>query len=310
MRLRPRTTDAPTGTLRRMTMGSARATRPIPEASVRVATITRMQSTVVTEYARHLERRGLAAVTIARRLRAIELLAELHPLATMPTETIEQFLDARRGRDGALDARTRTCWLSHLHCFYQWAVNWGHFDTDPTVRLVRPKLRRRLPRPIPEDAFLRAVDAAPTPMLRAWLLLAGNAGLRCCEIARLRGEDVWPGGLRVLGKNDKERVVPMHPRLADVAATWPTSGPVFIDPATGEPYRPAQVSKLIGDLFRRNHLPYRAHQARHRFASQVYEQTGDLNIVAELCGHESIETTRIYAAVSPGRSARAVALIA
>lgn len=262
-------------------------------------------------YEVHLQRRGLAAATIAKRMTALRLLEQDGNLFELTSEAIDDFLDRRRGRaGGALDPRTRHCWLSHLHCFYQWAVAWGHATVDPTARLVRPKLRRKLPRPIPEGPFARAVAEAPTALLRAWLLLAGNAGLRCCEIAGLQGEDVLPESIRVVGKNETERIIPMHPRLTACAMSWPSHGPVFVDPATGFPYRAAQVSRLIGDHFRRCGLPYRAHMGRHRFASAVYEATGDLGVVAELCGHESIETTRIYAKVTTERRRNAVALIA
>lgn len=265
---------------------------------------------LVNDYRTHLERRGLAAVTIGRRLAVLEMLGELGPLLELDAEQLERFLDRRRGRCGRLDPRTRACWISHLHAFYGWAIAFGHATVDPTARMVRPRLRRALPRPIPERDFARAVDRAPTATLRAWLLLAGNAGLRCCEIAGLRGENVHSGQLRVLGKGSKERVIPMHPRVAELAAGWPSEGFVFVDPATGLPYTPQQVSRHIGDYFRREGLPYRAHQARHRFASAVYAETGDVLVVAELCGHESVETARIYAAVTPERRRAAVARIA
>ena len=284
---------------------------------MQMTTVTRHPRSLMAEnehlldlYRTHLERRGLAAVTIARRIAVLRVVGELGPFGSIDAAAIERLLDARPGRAGRLDPRTRTCWVSHLHTFYAWAVAFGHLSGDPTARLVRPKLRRQLPRPIPEEAFARAVDAAPTELLRAWLLLAGNAGLRCCEIAGLRGEDVHSGALRVLGKGSKERIVPTHPRLEELAAGWPTVGPVFVDPATGGAYRPAQVSKHLGDYFRRQRLPYRAHQARHRFASAVYASTGDVLVVAELCGHESVETARIYAAVTSERRRAAVELIA
>lgn len=268
-----------------------------------------MSRATLVEYEVFMVRRGLAAGTIEKRMRTLELIGS-DGLFELKAEDIERILDERRGRGGGpLDARTRHCWLSHVHCFFQWAIAWGHTTVDPTARLVRPKMRRKLPRPIPEEPFARAVAEAPTDLLKAWLLLAGNAGLRCCEIASLRGEDILPESIRVVGKGGTERVIPMHERLAALALEWPTSGPVFIDPGTGLPYRPAQVSRLIGDHFRRQGLPYRAHMGRHRFASAVYAATGDLNVVAELCGHESIETTRVYAKVTVARRRAAVALI-
>jgi integrase/recombinase XerD len=276
----------------------------------RMAPSVPMTGDLIDTYTDHMRRRGLATGTIDKRTSALRMLAAHGPLLELDTETIERFLDARRGRGGGLDARTRVCWLSHLRCFYQWAVAHEHTTVDPTARLVRPRLRRRLPRPVSECDYQRAVTSAPTALLRAWLLLAGNAGLRCAEIAGLAGGDVGERSIRVLGKGGRERVIPMHPRIEPVARTWPSSGPVFVDAATGLPYTAAQVSRLVGAHLRRAGITASAHQLRHRFASEVYAATGDLAVVAELCGHESIETTRIYALVSVERRAHAVCAIA
>jgi integrase len=265
---------------------------------------------MIDTYAAWMRRRSLAQGTIDKRVGVLRLVERAGPLETLDHETIERFLDGRQGRTGPLAPRSRVCWLSHLRCFYQWALAHEHVERDPTARLVRPRLRRQLPRPITEADYRRALEAASTPMLRAWLLLAGNAGLRVCEIATLRGEDIASGSLRVTGKGGRDRVVPMHWRLVEASSSWRSSGPVFVDPATGAPYSPQQVSRLMGAHLRRCGVRATAHQLRHRFASEVYGSTGDLAVVAELCGHESIETTRIYAAVSPTRRASAVAGIA
>jgi len=121
--------------------------------------------------------------------------------------TIEEFLD-RRG----LCAVTRRAWLSHLHSFYVWAINEDLTEVDPTVRIVRPKLRRRLPRPADSSDLRRALSVA-NPIMRCWILLAAYQGLRCCEIAGVRRDDITqdPPILRVIGKGDKERSIPLHP---------------------------------------------------------------------------------------------------
>lgn len=267
--------------------------------------------TIIDDYATHMRRRALATATIDRRVRLLHTVAdELGALESLDPERLEAWLDGRPGRGGGrLDARTRTTTISHLHCFYSWALAHDRIDADPTRRVVRPKLRRKLPRPVGEADFVRAVDQAPTAQIRAWLLLAGNAGLRCCEIAGLRAEDVDDDRLRVVGKGGRERVVPLHPRVAAVLADRPAAGPVWVDPATGRAYAPQQVSKHIGVALRSAGISATAHQLRHRFASAVYAATGDVLVVAELCGHESLETARIYSAVSCRRMHRAVAAI-
>lgn len=266
---------------------------------------------IIDDYGTHMRRRALAPATIDRRVRLLRTVAaELGPLEQLDCDALEEWLDARPGRGGGpLDSRTRVTTISHLHCFYAWALAYDRVDADPTRRVVRPKLRRKLPRPLPEADYEQALACAPTAQLRAWLLLAGNAGLRCCEIAALRAEDVTDDTLRVVGKGDKERLVPLHPRVVEVLARRPATGPVWIDPATGGPYTPQQVSKHLGAALRAAGIRATAHQLRHRFASAVYEATGDVLVVAELCGHESMETAWIYSAISGRRMQNAVRAI-
>jgi site-specific recombinase XerD len=263
---------------------------------------------VVALYEQHLTRKNLSRATIQRRLRCVELLRyECGDLFDLGADDVETFLDKR-----ALGPVTRTNWLSHLGSFYGWAVVHEHTARNPIARLTRPRLRRKLPRPISELELRRALAESRSAMLTCWLLLGAYAGLRCMEIAGLRGEqvDLDRGELRVVGKGDKERVVPIHDKVA--AALEPFCGgpgPLFIGSITGDSFTPAQVSRLIGGHFRRCGINATAHQLRHRFASQILEETGDIAIVAELCGHESLETARIYAEVSNRRKRSAVDLL-
>lgn len=93
-----------------------------------------MTGDIIDSYTVHMHRRALAAGTVDKRVRALRMLeADVGPLLEVGPEGIERFLDGRRGRAGALDPRTRVCWLSHLRCFYQWAIAhercWGwRFD--------------------------------------------------------------------------------------------------------------------------------------------------------------------------------------
>lgn len=237
--------------------------------------------------------RGLAASTIRARegvLRALEARVPLH------AATLADLRAVISGRD--LVAQSRYTMTSHLRCFYRWAVAEGYVSQDPSLRLVRPKLPRRLPRPIPEADYALALTLCADPVLRAMLLLAGMCGLRCCEIARLTWSDVDLDAreLRVVGKGNRERVVPLHPavvaHLTDMArpTAWVTSAP------TGRPRSAAMVSITINTYLR--HVvatPATAHQLRHRAATRAYLGTLDLIAVQRLLGHTSVQTTQIYA---------------
>lgn len=132
----------------------------------------------------------------------------------------------------SLSTEAKATELSHLRGFFKWAVEEGRVAEDPTAKLRRPKMPRRLPRPISDADLRRAIDEAPNPRIRAALLLACQAGLRACEIAQLDGRHVrWdsePPMLEIrVGKGGGSSTVPLNPTLVDLAKTLPVSGPWF-----------------------------------------------------------------------------------
>lgn len=261
------------------------------------------------EWTTSMDRRGLSPATIYRRERCVlALYEECGDVWRLNTEAIEYFLDQRR-----LTPRTRHCWISHLGKFYEWAMQQDYVSRNPMVKMQRPKLGRLVPHPTPESEVLAAIMSSPTKLLRQWITLMAYAGLRCCEVASLEGSNVdfGAGTIRVIGKGNKPRVIPMHPLVRQELEGCANLGAVFIDPGTGGPYTPHTVSRLVGKHMRAIGATHvRAHRLRHRFATALLDAGVDIAVVAELLGHESIETTRGYAAVGFRHLERAVALIA
>lgn len=261
----------------------------------------------VNDWVLSMERRGLSPATIYRRERCVQLLFDELGTIRVSTEEIEGFLDRRH-----LGNRTRYCWISHLGKFYEWAVVNEKMAKNPIARLQRPKMGRLVPHPTPEREVTAAIAGAPTALLKSWITLMAFAGLRCCEIATLQGENIDHDAntMRVVGKFQKTRVIPMH-RLVRKELERVGNGPIYIDPGTGKPYHPQRVSRLVGlHLREMGGTHVRAHRLRHRFATALLAEGVDIAIVAELLGHESIETTRGYAQVGFNRLEQAVALIA
>ncbi len=219
-------------------------------------------------------------------------------------EEIEAFLDSRR-----IVPRTRHSWISHIHCFYEWAILSDLTDHDPTARIRRPKLRRSLPRPAATDELSRAMAIAGVE-LRCWIVLAAYQGLRCQEIAGLQRSDVQEsaGLLRVVqGKGGYERVLPLHPEVLATlrALPMPRTGYVFSRPGGG-PYPPRRLSVRFTTGLRACGVDATAHQLRHWFASELFQQTGDLRLVQEMLGHQSPATTAVYAAFDQRKAKPAV----
>lgn len=247
-------------------------------------------------------RRGLAAGTIYARScdlrRWIEHVGVGWPHATR--HDVEAWLDGR-----PLGARARYTAISHLSMFYRWAIREELAGVDPTTAVERPKLPRRLPRPVPATQVNRLLDGAGELLVPMLLML--DAGLRCCEVARLRWCDVdlEAGTLMVSGKGDRDRLVGMPRRLrmaiylaqADATNEW----------VIGRELTPARVSQLIGQRAKGLALNgLTAHRLRHTYATRLYEATaGDLGAVQIALGHASVSTTQIYAQVDPRRALEA-----
>jgi integrase/recombinase XerC len=257
---------------------------------------------MVEDHLRHLRRRNLRASTIQQRRRALIRLARSLDPARVTTEELEGWLE-----DRDLQPEGRSTEISHLRGFYRWAVMEGRLAKDPTLRLVRPKIPRRLPRPIPEGDLAMAVEAAPEP-IRSMLMLAAFAGLRAIEIAGLEGEHLLidEGVILVAeGKGGGMSSVPIAPVLVPVLRRLPPSGRLF-RLTDGRPMAPHNVSHWCNNYLHDMGISHTLHQLRHRFGTQVYRATRDLRVTQELMRHQSPVPTAGYTWVSPGNLSDAV----
>ncbi|WP_301177333.1 tyrosine-type recombinase/integrase [Actinomadura geliboluensis] len=223
----------------------------------------------------------------------------------------DDLLDWRKTLGPLADASVKT-YVAAVRSFYRWAVTSGYLTKSPAAAIPTPRLGRRLPRPIGDDdlqfAILQAIGR-----IRAFLVLAGYAGLRCIEISRLRRECLFPHApdpyMIVHGKRDKERAVNMSPYVWSELQLYglPRRGWVFprLDGQLG--HVPAGCVSQYGNLhLHACGIVETMHQLRHRFGTRAYQATGQLRELQELMGHSDISTTAGYAAHS---NARAAALV-
>jgi integrase/recombinase XerC len=233
-------------------------------------------------------------------------------LAALEPRDLRAYLAHRRQGDAALSDRSVSRALAAIRAFYRWLERRKGI-VNPRLALVRgPKLKRRLPRPVSQDAaqalILEAGEDNETPWIGArdaalvTLLYAG--GLRISEALALTGRDhPLPDTLRVMGKGSKERIVPMLPAaraaIADYVALCPfalTGGDPLFRGAKGGPMSPRILQGLMQRLRARLGLPSSAtpHALRHAFASHLLAAGADLRAIQELLGHESLSTTQVY----------------
>jgi integrase len=242
------------------------------------------------------ERRGVLSGSILSRERRVKALMEWakpRSMLDLGREDIQRYLD-----ELGISAASRRNYLSHYHAFYSWAVKAEYTTAVPTLGIVRPKLRKYLPRPIPNEELIRAIDSAPDSV-RCYLTLMAYQGLRCQEVAGLEGQDVdrTMGLLHVRhGKGGKERSLPLHPRVATVLPSG--SGPLF-HLKNGKQTKPHNVSHAVNRFLHGLEISSTAHTLRHAFATQSYRASRDIILVQNLMGHSSPATTGIYASADP-----------
>jgi integrase/recombinase XerC len=266
-------------------------------------------SSLLAAYRLDQKRRNLSLPACRKRECSLRLLGAWltpRPLVDATTADIETWLDSR-----PLGPQGRTWHTSNVASFFRWCVRAEYLDLDPTVRVVRPRLPRRVPRPWAPDDIAVALELADARM-RCWLLLAGLAGLRVQEIAGLERAHVLdtlepPLLLVAAGKGGHERVVPLHPAVAVALRAYgmPHRGPVW--PGQRGPLRSNTISCYVARFLHGAGISASAHMGRHAFATATLRACHDLRLVQGLLGHASVATTAIYCAWDVDHAAEVVA---
>ena len=251
-----------------------------------------------------LKAAGLSAQTIkSRRYKMAHITALLMPSGPedVTTEQIVQAFARQQWKP-----ETRKAYRNTISSFFRWLHKSGRRADDPSLDVPRVKKPHAHPRPCP-DRYITAAMQKATPSEKLMVRLGAECGLRRGEIARVHSDDVVADSaghsLIVRGKGDKQRIVPLPDDLANTVME--TKGYLFPGRFGGhveESYIGDHISRLLPD-------GYAAHTLRHRFATTAYAATHDLFVVAELLGHESVETTEHYVAMPDGRLREATAAV-
>lgn len=230
------------------------------------------------------------------------------PANVGPDQIIEYFSDF----SDLLSKRSQARILSSLRSFFDWMILEGERTDNPCETVDSPKLGKYLPEVLSVQEVQAILDSVRTSSWqgvrdRAMLEVLYGCGLRVSELCDLRISHIYleEAFLRVIGKGNKERLVPFAPVTADAIADYlnlrpEPAGPQYEDIAFlnrfGKPLSRVSVFNLVKKqaLLAGVNKEISPHTFRHSFATHLIENGADLRVVQEMLGHESILTTEIY----------------
>jgi integrase/recombinase XerD len=248
--------------------------QPLPEVDVRVSEITREQ---IADFLAHKKRLGLAAASIKLVVVAIKI-------------------------------------------FFRWLAQSHAIARDPAEVLTLPRIERYLPETMNELQVDRLLDGIATNAPRglrdrAILELLYASGLRVSELVNARLENIHleERFIRVTGKGNKTRVVPVGTKACDaIRAYLASERPSMVKPRTGSEIflnnrgtklTTVRVWQIVKDCARLAGMEMNVypHLLRHSFATHLLSNGADLRIIQEMLGHADIATTQIYTHVDQRR---------
>lgn len=233
---------------------------------------------------------------------------------TVDTDIIRDWMENMMDKGNSSASINRR--LSALRSFYRYAMARGLVSKDPAYGVVGPKKEKTLPYFVKESQMDNLLDEANWGVSyedlrnRMILMVFYETGVRLSELVGLNDNSIsWPEKvLRVIGKRNKERVVPLGDKLLRELTDYVSvrdrcverrSNALFLT-KDGERAKPAQVRFMVERNLRKfcTLKKVSPHVLRHTFATAMLNHGADLESVKRLLGHESLTTTEVYTHVT------------
>ena len=241
--------------------------------------------------------------------RLIEATPGLNSFAAVQELHIRRFVAQLHGQ--GFSGRSLARMLSAWRGFYCWLGTRGELSHNPAAMVRAPKRPRTLPKVLSPDEANRLLDRAGEEAVdirdQAMFELFYSSGLRLAELASLDVSalaDIAAGEVRVLGKRNKPRLVPVGQAARKALVAWSDrraelaadDEPALFVGQRGRRISPRVIETQLQRRALQQGLPttVHPHMLRHSFASHLLQSSGDLRAVQEMLGHASIASTQVY----------------
>lgn len=219
--------------------------------------------------------------------------------------------------------------ITSIRSFFRYALKRGHIHKDVTTRVVSPKSIKRVPKFIPAQELNEAlnvygirgkdhdnnIDMAIQTRNQLIIELLYSTGMRVSELCNLNMEDMDMklSQCRVIGKGNKQRIVPIGSAAKDILIQYFSVRPILSDnkiddnqvkalvlTSRGKRIYPRSVQRIVFDFLKEYTEAQKMspHAIRHSFATHLLDAGADIRIIKELLGHSSLATTQIYTSTS------------
>lgn len=260
----------------------------------------------IEKYIQARKRQGAKRGTVSNLRWALDSFARhvgRRDLRTLGPADIERWLE----RCGDYSPASRRAMLSTVRGFLRWAERHNHVRHNPANHVKGPRQPRILPRALAGGSASRVLSACPDARARLVVTLMLQQGLRCVEVSRLELGDIdrYHGTVRVKGKGDHERVLPLMDEtvasLTEYLGELPAvAGPLVRSYTTGRALTPGSISRLVSGWMLDAQVKsapgdgISAHPLRHTMASDMLLNGAHLRDVQAALGHAHLATTETY----------------
>ncbi len=236
---------------------------------------------------------------------------ELHELDTNGCRALLNYVSVQRN----LCARSRNVYLSCLKSYFEFCVRFGYVRVNAPLPIQNARVAKLLPRFISESVMNQVIDnelqsdTLVECRKRLIVLVLYHCGLRASELLNLQLDriDIKLHSMRVIGKGNKERMLPFGDELADCIIRYcilrnrqGIKSPYLLTDDEGKPMRGMMLRDIIRQVFIKHcdETLCHPHVLRHTFATALLNHGCPLNVIQILLGHASLSTTEIYTHVS------------
>jgi integrase/recombinase XerC len=234
---------------------------------------------------------------------------ELDELAQVPHTFIRSWIVQLM--DSGMKSKSINRKISSLKSYYRFLQRQGEIVQSPMLKIVSPKVPKRLPQYVETkhmDELLNETDFEDSfegHRNRLIIEMFYATGMRVSELINLKSKavDISLQQIKVLGKRNKERIIPISEHLVELMLNYSTlksklltETEVYFCKATGEPLYTKYVYRLVkSELSKVTTLQKRSpHVLRHTFATHMLNNGADLNAIKEILGHSSLAATQVY----------------